>query len=52
MNVHQITGCKVQKAYTSLGTSWYNVYCRFQLLLAHVCKQQLESGVCIVPGST
>ncbi len=31
------TGCKVQKVYTSLGTSYnnHNAYNRFQLLLAH-----------------
>ncbi len=31
----RLTGSKLQKAYTSLGSSCHNVYTRFQLLLAH-----------------
>ena len=30
-----LTGCKVQKVHTSLGTSCHNAYTRFQWLLAH-----------------
>ena len=56
------TGCKVQKAYTSLGTS--SAYTTDVFLVMHSCVQlqhirqvrqapkQLESGVCILPGST
>ncbi len=38
----QFTGCKLQKAYTRLGSSCHNAYTRFQLLFAlaymHFCS--------------
>ena len=50
-----LTGCKVQKAYTSLGTSCHNAYTRFRLLFAHAFMHEQSTmgfGIRIGAGST
>ena len=42
------TGCKVQKVYTSLGSSCHNAYTRFQQLLAHTFSLQLATMCTLV----
>ncbi len=39
------TGCKLQKAYTSLGSSCHDAYTRFQLLSAHAYAFLFLCGV-------
>ncbi len=43
------TDCKVQKADTSLGTSYNNAYTRFLLLLAHAMRSVRIASNCNCP---